>query len=764
MTAVRICGVVGTAVLAVLAAAPPAAAAAAEVTARGPLQVTVGDAFDGGHAREQATVRIDGADVPVPRSAVAGVPGRSLVEVTVRTGGGRTGAALAGALAAGAARVTGVRVVRAAAAAAAPGAHQITLVPMYWATAAVPAGEPTSAELAAAVGDVDAYYDEVTDGALRVNAYRTLPWTKITMPDGATCNTQTGRAQTEALRLAGTMTQSPAHHLVAYFPPAAGCGWAGLATVGAGWGSYGMIWLNSYADVRVFAHELGHNLGLHHSGGLRCTAGGLPVTQSDSCTVAAYDDPWDIMGSSPYGRVGHLSTARLAQLGVLPPAAQEYVTAGAQVRLAPVGAATGVRHVVVPVGDLTYHLEYRTPTGLDDWTDDRQYLGGGGGHGAAYPGGGLVVRRTDAALPSPEDEMYAVLDFHPLWSADVRGLGAGEFWVSADGAVGFRVDAADPTGATISVLRPQDVSAPTATVLHPSANAQLSSDFTVSWAASDAGSGIARVAVEIDGVAAAAVVRSGAAIASSLDLVDVAHGAHTLRLRVRDGAGNETLGAAVPIVVDSTPPTLTPAPLPGLARGPVTTTAVPVAVGWGVTDSGGICQQTLTRIPGVSSWPATTARSVGGTVRPGEATRWSLAAYDCRWNVNVVAGPAATATLDAQHTRDSRYSRGWTTAAGSGYVGGGEQLSRTVGAAFSYPVSTRSVGWVAAKGPTRGRAAVYVDGVKAATVDLYAARLTPRQQVFVHTWPAAGRHTVRIVNVSPAGRPLVGVDAVARLS
>jgi len=76
------------------------------------------------------------------------------------------------------------------------------------------------------------------------------------------------------------------------------CGWSGLATVGSGWGESGMIWLRGSSDVWVFAHELGHNLGLYHSGGLHCTEDGVAVTLSSTCSVDAYFDPWDIMSAN----------------------------------------------------------------------------------------------------------------------------------------------------------------------------------------------------------------------------------------------------------------------------------------------------------------------------------------------------------------------------------------------------------------------------------------------------------------------------------
>ena len=54
----------------------------------------------------------------------------------------------------------------------------------------------------------------------------------------------------------------------------------------------------------VLAHELGHNLGLSHAGGLTCTASGVPAPMGDSCQIdrthyqlPQYADPFDAMGN-----------------------------------------------------------------------------------------------------------------------------------------------------------------------------------------------------------------------------------------------------------------------------------------------------------------------------------------------------------------------------------------------------------------------------------------------------------------------------------
>ncbi|CAN5588723.1 hypothetical protein BH23CHL7_BH23CHL7_23070 [soil metagenome] len=77
----------------------------------------------------------------------------------------------------------------------------------------------------------------------------------------------------------------------------------------------------------------------------------------------------------------------------------------------------------------------------------------------------------------------------------------------------------------------------------------------------------------------------------------------------------------------------------------------------------------------------------------------------------------------------------------------------------------RSVSWIASKGPTRGKAYVYIDGRRVATVDLYAARVKHRQVVYRKAFGAyAGPHRIEIEVVGTAGRPRVDVDALVFIS
>ncbi len=66
-----------------------------------------------------------------------------------------------------------------------------------------------------------------------------------------------------------------------------------------------------------------------------------------------------------------------------------------------------------------------------------------------------------------------------------------------------------------------------------------------------------------------------------------------------------------------------------------------------------------------------------------------------------------------------------------------------------------------------GKATVWVDGVKAKTVDLYSPKAQPRRVVFTKTWASSGNHTleVRVLGTKRAASTgkRVDVDAFVAL-
>ena len=65
---------------------------------------------------------------------------------------------------------------------------------------------------------------------------------------------------------------------------------------------------------------------------------------------------------------------------------------------------------------------------------------------------------------------------------------------------------------------------------------------------------------------------------------------------------------------------------------------------------------------------------------------------------------------------------------------------------------------MAALGPTRGQARVYVDGTLISTINLNSLSTTERRLVFARTWSSVGTHVIKVVVLGTAGHPRVDVD------
>lgn len=139
------------------------------------------------------------------------------------------------------------------------------------------------------------------------------------------------------------------------------CGWSGLAYV-PGRDS----WLNQSLGLRVSAHELSHNYGVHHASTLSCTVSGVRVTLSANaadCTSSEYGDPFSVMGSA---NTYHTHNQQLASMGWITGGNLQTITTGGSYT---VGAAENVnatapRGVRVPRGNGTwFYLELRQPSG-----------------------------------------------------------------------------------------------------------------------------------------------------------------------------------------------------------------------------------------------------------------------------------------------------------------------------------------------------------------------------------------------------------------
>ncbi|HET7030843.1 MAG TPA: hypothetical protein VFI34_10055 [Candidatus Limnocylindrales bacterium] len=229
----------------------------------------------------------------------------------------------------------------------------------------------------------------------------------------------------------------------------------------------------------------------------------------------------------------------------------------------------------------------------------------------------------------------------------------------------------------------------------------------------------------------------------------------SVSVQFRDGAGNESAIASDTAIVDLTRPVL---------RGVVATrwsgtrlmngTSMPIALSWpGATDTitgVGSYQVWVSRDGGKFTFVATVGgRSLGTYLGSGHSYRYRVYALDRAGNRSAGILSATVRAAAYQDTNASVVYRGaWRKTTSTVYSGGtvhwANAKAGTVTSA-SLRFSGRSVAWVAALGPTRGKARVYVDGRLITTVNLHATATTYRRSVFARSWTAVGTHTIRVV-------------------
>ena len=254
-----------------------------------------------------------------------------------------------------------------------------------------------------------------------------------------------------------------------------------------------------------------------------------------------------------------------------------------------------------------------------------------------------------------------------------------------------------------------------------------------------------------------------------------------------------TLASASPVhaATDTSPPSLVLQPAADFVVGSVlgatdvdtdgqigATAGISMRATWRASDASGICgYSTHAEYAGGpsdwSSWSSATSLThtatdyddqYGGGSSKLEG--YTVRARDCAGNTTdrfvgfrpIVAQEDGATFYYGDVIGTPTYTGSWGSSSCTCFSGGGSTRRTTqAGASVSFTGGPERTALVMAKGPNRGSAKVYVDGVLKATVNTHSTTKTNRAVV----WNGAtNAGTVRIVNVATAGHPRIDLDAV----
>ncbi len=197
---------------------------------------------------------------------------------------------------------------------------------------------------------------------------------------------------------------------------------------------------------------------------------------------------------------------------------------------------------------------------------------------------------------------------------------------------------------------------------------------------------------------------------------------------------------------------------------------------WKASDPSGICRYTVDEFHNVEGWYDEAERysthATTGTYtyknddyeNSDDMGQVRVNAYDCAGNVTSVTRPTNYIRIERDYgpTVPAQWARTSCACA----IGDTMLRTSTKNASLSTVVNGQGrkehVALVMAKGPDRGKAAIYFDGKLATTVDTYAKANTNRVVMWDRELTGTGNHTVKVVNLATSGRPRIDIDAYLR--
>ncbi|TML65463.1 MAG: hypothetical protein E6G14_16340 [Actinobacteria bacterium] len=451
---------------------------------------------------------------------------------------------------------------------------------------------------------VNAYYQDASNGSLTLSG-NVFGWYTIGMDNSGCQYDNWGTAARNAATAAGVPLSSY-QYIVYAFPSTASCGWAGLAYLpGTG------AWINGSMTLRVVAHELGHNFGVHHASTLDCTNGSTRVTLSGNCTMNEYGDPFSVMGSAATRL--HNNWHR-TQLGFNP--AGQVVSTSGDYLLAPADGSGSPRMLSIARPDGTYfQLEFRQPTGLfDNFSPSDPVVNGVSIRIAPAPNVIIQSKLLDA---TPETATFAD-----------AALPVGRSFVDPGTGLQITTKAVGPSGATVGIQFVPDTQPPS-TPPGLTATPKSSSSIGLAWGASS----------DNVGVAYYRVYRGATLLGTTTALTYTDSGLSASTLYSYQVVAVDTSGLA------STPASASATTMTVDTQAPTTPTNLRATVSKGRTVS--LTWTASTDNVGVAGYRVyrggvldTTVSSTSATDRPGRGTfTYTVVAYDANGNVSGSAGP-----------------------------------------------------------------------------------------------------------------------------
>jgi hypothetical protein len=250
---------------------------------------------------------------------------------------------------------------------------------------------------------------------------------------------------------------------------------------------------------------------------------------------------------------------------------------------------------------------------------------------------------------------------------------------------------------------------------------------------------------------------------SSLDFNVIEGNTYYIQLAGYDTDSGNLTFSFVLASTDRTDPTVTK-PLPSVHVGSKLGSGSS-RITWSGTDGdSGISFYELQKSSNGGHWTnvmlgSATATSVQISLALDASVQFRVRATDSAGNTSTwKLGPSFTPVLFEDKSPGVRYLGRWTRSNDPNSSGGTHTWTRTAGARASLTFTGRTVAYITPTDYHRGRAAVIVDGVLMATVDLYSGSAHERVVLFSHDWSTVGNHKIVIRNKATPGRSKIDLD------